>query len=270
MPTTPINGVQLYWKVTGASGDPLVLAHGSWQDHHSWDAVVPRLSQRFRVLTYDRRGHSASESIPGTVHDDVADLGALVEQLDIAPAHIAGSSSGASIVLRLAGARPDLFRTLIAHEPPLLDLIDDDPGVQHALAAVRARLDEVQGFLEADRFRAAAQCFVERVALGPGAWAQLPEAVRQRFIINAPTFRDEMRDPDMGRLDLSALQRFASPFVLTKGEASPPFFALIIEHIRQALPHADVRVFRGAGHVPHATAPGRYAQLVMDVAGATR
>lgn len=41
----------------------MVLIHGSWGDHANWQAVVPGLSESFRVLTYDRRGHSKSEKV---------------------------------------------------------------------------------------------------------------------------------------------------------------------------------------------------------------
>ncbi len=58
MPIDKINGVKLYWELTGSGGDPLVLVHGSWGDHHNWDLVTEGLSKTFRVLTYDRRGHS--------------------------------------------------------------------------------------------------------------------------------------------------------------------------------------------------------------------
>ena len=83
------------------------------------------------MLTYDRRGHSQSERLSGqgSVREDVADLAALIEDLRLAPAWVAGNSFGASITLRLAGERPDLLRGLIAHEPPLLSLLADDPIV---------------------------------------------------------------------------------------------------------------------------------------------
>ncbi|TMK54544.1 MAG: alpha/beta fold hydrolase, partial [Actinobacteria bacterium] len=55
-----VNGIELYYEVSG-SGEPLVLVHGSWGDHHNWDPVVVPLAESFRVVTYDRRGHSASE-----------------------------------------------------------------------------------------------------------------------------------------------------------------------------------------------------------------
>jgi pimeloyl-ACP methyl ester carboxylesterase len=63
MPSALINGVRLYWQLTGQGGEVVVLVHGSWIDHRNWDGIVPALGQSFRVLTYDRRGHSQSETL---------------------------------------------------------------------------------------------------------------------------------------------------------------------------------------------------------------
>lgn len=89
-----VNGVDLFYEVVG-EGEPLVLVHGSWVDHETWQRVVPRLAQSFRVLVYDRRGHSRSERPPGrrSRRQDEDDLAALIEMLG-APAHVAGNSSG--------------------------------------------------------------------------------------------------------------------------------------------------------------------------------
>lgn len=127
MPKDRINGVDLYFEISG-NGPSLVLVDGSWIDHHDWDFVVPALAAHFRVLGYDRRGHSESERLPaqGSVHEDVADLAALIELLG-APAHVAANSFGAAISLHLASSRPDLIRSLFVHEPPLFGLLQDDP-----------------------------------------------------------------------------------------------------------------------------------------------
>jgi pimeloyl-ACP methyl ester carboxylesterase len=105
MPRTRVNAVELYYEATG-DGDPLVLVHGSWGDHSNWQSVVPGLASSFRVITYDRRGHSPSERPPGQGlrREDEDDLAALIEVLDVSPAHVAGNSFGASIVLGPGGA----------------------------------------------------------------------------------------------------------------------------------------------------------------------
>lgn len=114
-----VNGVRIAFQDTG-EGEPLVLVHGSWGSHHNWDPVVPGLAEHYRVISYDRRGHSESERVTGqgTFAEDVADLAALIETLDAAPAWVVGNSAGAVITLQLAATRPDLLRGVIVHEPP--------------------------------------------------------------------------------------------------------------------------------------------------------
>ena len=114
MATTTVNGVRLFYELSGTGETPLVLVHGSWDSHQVWDSVVPRLAREFRVLAYDRRGHSQSTRTdrPYSIREEAADLAALIEERGMAPAHVAGSSSGGSVALRLAASRPDLFRSL--------------------------------------------------------------------------------------------------------------------------------------------------------------
>jgi pimeloyl-ACP methyl ester carboxylesterase len=102
MPIETINGVKLFIEESG-SGESLVLVHGSWVDHKEWPFILPALAERFRVVIYDRRGHSQSERLPtqGSIREDVADLAAIIERAG-APAHVLGISMGASISLRLA------------------------------------------------------------------------------------------------------------------------------------------------------------------------
>jgi pimeloyl-ACP methyl ester carboxylesterase len=109
VPEQRVNGAKLFYELNG-SGDPLVLVHGSWVDHKDWQLVVPHLARSFRVLTYDRRGHSLSERPlgQGSRREDEEDLAALMEALDLAPAHVAANSFGRSIaVAEKEGVRGD-------------------------------------------------------------------------------------------------------------------------------------------------------------------
>lgn len=264
MATANVNGVQLSYEFKGA-GVPLVLVHGSWVSHHSWDLVVPRLAESFRVLAYDRRGHSESErpAGQGSVREDVADLAALIEHLGLAPAWVAGNSFGASITLRLAGERPELFRGVIAHEPPLFSLLADDLGVASMLEEVGRRIRAVVERIASGDPAGAAEQFVETVALGPGTWAQLPPDFQRTFIENAPTFLDEANDPEQLAFDREWTKAFSRPVLLTTGDQSPPTFAPVVAKLADALPGAEVVRFPGAGHIPHATHPDAYVDAVV-------
>jgi pimeloyl-ACP methyl ester carboxylesterase len=267
MPSIRANGVELYYELSG-SGEPLVLVHGSWGDHHSWDPVAPALAESFQVLAYDRRGHSASErpAGQGSVFEDVDDLVALIEELGLAPAHVAGNSYGAAIVLRAATRRPDAFRSLIAHEPPLFPLLAGT-RFEPALAEVQQRVAAVVKLLEDGDHEGGARLFVETIAFGPGAWdQQLTPQMRATFIANAPTWLDETRDPDALQIELKDPARFDKPALLTSGTDSAPFFGPVVDMVAQALPRASRNTITGADHVPHLSVPTRYVELVRTFA----
>ncbi|MGJ3237073.1 MAG: alpha/beta fold hydrolase [Anaerolineae bacterium] len=265
MPTTQINETQLKYIKQG-QGDPLVLVHGSWDDHHTWDMIVPDLSQTFQVLTYDRRGHSQSErpETQDSIMDDVADLANLIEEVGLAPAHVSGQSFGGSIALRLATQRPDLFRSLHVHEPPLLDLLADDPEGQKMLQEIKGRLREVEKRLVAGDMEDGARHFVETIVFGPGAWAETPPEIRQILITNAPTFLNELRDPEAFSFDLDQLRSFPHPVLLTISAEGLPFSPIIDEKLADVLPEAEQKTFSSADHNPQTSQPEAYARTIQN------
>lgn len=265
---TVVNGVHLYWELTGSANDNLILVHGSWGDHHVWDAAVPALAKNFRVLTYDRRGHSQSERLDaqGSVTEDVLDLAGLIDELSLKPAHIAGNSFGASIVLRLAAQRPDVFAGLIAHEPPLFGLLTNELDYKEALESAQGRIEHVVQLLELGDIPTGTRDFVETIAFGPGAWEKLPAETQQTFLFNATTWLDEMRDSAALNIDLSSLHGFHPHALLTGGGQSAPFFRPVLEQIARALPHARRYTFEQAGHVPHITHSDEYVQMIQRFA----
>lgn len=260
-----LNGTPLSFETAG-DGPPLVLIHGSWGDHHNWDAVAPGLAETFRVIRYDRRGHGCSEAPPaeGSIHDDVADVAALIEKVATGPAFVVGNSFGSNVALRLSCTRPDLVKRLVAHEPPLVRLLDADPAAAELSAEFWERANAVLTRLEAGDDAGGAEQFVEQIALGPGMWSTLPDEMRQLFIRQGPTWLGEMHDPDALSIDLAELQRFDQPAMLSQGTASPPMFPAILDRLAGALPKAQRHRFDGAGHVPHVTHPADYAQTVRE------
>lgn len=245
-----VNGVDLAVEESGA-GEPLVLLHGSWVDRTGWVFVEEELAQSYHVVTYDRRGHSASPRVPGTRRDDEDDLAALIEHLGLGPAHVVGTSSGASITLGLAARRPDVVRSLCVHEPPLTGLCADDPVVR---AGVEDPVhNRVLPLIERGEDMAAAQVFINDVALGAGAWALVPPESQALMANNAATFAEEMRDPGFTTLDLTALATSTTPMSLTYGGQSPPFFEKVVDVLRTSVPQIRVTKIDGAGHSPHIT-----------------
>ena len=266
MATISVNGVELYYESTG-TGDCLVLTHGSWTDGTGWNPAVTELAERYQVVVWDRRGHSRSQTgeRPGSRAEDAADLAGLIEHVSDGSVHVAGNSYGAIVTLTLLTARPDLVATATVHEPPLWGLLEGtrDQALVDALSAADADLAIVGNLISTGDHRAAAEHFIEHVALGPGTWDQLPESFREVIEANAPTYLDELADPTALSIDTAALATTAVPLLLTHGTESPELFPAVIAELVKLVPAARVEVLEGAGHIPHATHPKEWiARLV--------
>jgi pimeloyl-ACP methyl ester carboxylesterase len=264
MPSTTslarVNGVDFHVEQSG-TGEPLILVHGGWGSTARWSLIADDLGAAFHYVAYDRRGHgnSGTSDTPPTRIDQEDDLAGLIETLDIGPAHVVGSSFGGSIALGLAARRPDLVRSVSAHEPPLVDFARDDPHVVDVVALIPELLE----LIHAGKREQAAQVFAERVAIGPGVWDVMPLEVKEAMVHNADAFAAEQLDTRWGAADLSGIE---SPVLLTKGDQSPAWFAPVIAGVHATIPQATLTTIAGAGHIPHITHPQEYVELITRFA----
>jgi pimeloyl-ACP methyl ester carboxylesterase len=256
-----VNSVKLAYDIEG-SGPPLVLVHGSWSDRHGWDGVTDGFARDFTVVRYDRRGHSESERAPGTTRDDVRDLAALIDALNVAPAHVVGSSFGGIIGFHLAASSPGLLRSLVSHEPPVTRLVPADHPARRAIDEATEGEKAVSAQIESGDHEGAARRFVDEIAFGPGTWERLPDPLRSTMVRNAMTFAEEQRDPEARWVDLEALRAFDRPVLLTQGTVGPEWYGAAIALIAEVLPRPSRHVFSGAGHMPQGTHPDEYVEAV--------
>lgn len=216
------------------------------------------------MLSYDRRGHSRSErpATQGSYDEDGDDLAALLEALDLAPAHVVTNSGGGNIALGLATRRPDVFRSLSCHEPALWGLLKDDPDSQEMRQQGARSLEAVGRRIAQGDHEGAARQFVEEVAFGPGAWDhELAPESRAISVQNAPTALDELQGPNPFNIEEEAISRLEMPVRLTNGSESPPVFPRVIDRLVELIPRVTRETIEGAAHVPQLTTPERYVEV---------
>jgi pimeloyl-ACP methyl ester carboxylesterase len=272
MASVTVNNVKLAYADVGA-GPAVVWVHGSWTNRHGADRLAARLAEQYRVITYDRRGHSESERPPGhvTVDTHATDLAGLIEHLGAAPAHLVANSFGGGVALKLAAQRPDLVASLCLHEPPVARTFAHDPEIKIGLDTEWSRIEAVIAEIEQGDPEVAARHFVEAVAMGRGAWAGLPAQTRQTFIYNAPTFLPDSTEEARGLLDTAELASISVPVLLTVGGQTPPEFAAsrVIACLAAAIPNARQHTFPDAGHVPHLTHLDELVRVVTEFLATT-
>jgi pimeloyl-ACP methyl ester carboxylesterase len=121
-------GATLYYEVRGA-GPTLLLICGGVYDAAGYAGLAERMAGEYTVVTYDRRGNSRSPltgpPAPQQIEEHGEDARRILAAVGAGPALVFGNSSGASIGLDLVARHPELVRVLVAHEPPVFDLLDD-------------------------------------------------------------------------------------------------------------------------------------------------
>jgi len=109
------NGVETAYRFDGPEKGRVVMLSNSLMSHYDmWDWTVPALTDRYRVLRYDTRGHGRSSTPPGpyaiaSLADDAA---ALLDALGIRAVHFAGLSMGGMIGQQLGARFPGKILSL--------------------------------------------------------------------------------------------------------------------------------------------------------------
>lgn len=261
-----VNGVELYYEQIG-EGERVALTHGAWTDGRAWQDVAERLTDRFELVTWDRRGHSRSQDGigPGSYLEDAHDLAALIEHLGGEPVHLVGNSSGGKVVLDLITIRPDLATSAAVHEPRVAGFLPETSGeerIANLMKAEERHLGHVVELIDSGEHRRAAQYFVDEVAVGPGAWEMFPEQLRSLLIANASTFLGESRDASP--IDVDTLTTSPVPLLISLGTESPELEVVAAKELARLLPAARVETLEGAGHIPHRTHPDVYAAMLTS------
>jgi non-heme chloroperoxidase len=127
------DSVEIFYKDWG-SGQPLVFHHGWPLSADDWDAqMMFFLSQGYRVIAHDRRGHGRStQTATGNEMDTyAADVGAVVKHLDLKGAvHIGHSTGGGEVARYVAKAEPGRVSkaVLIGAVTPIMVKSEKNPG----------------------------------------------------------------------------------------------------------------------------------------------
>jgi pimeloyl-ACP methyl ester carboxylesterase len=248
------NGLEVAYERAGA-GPPLVLVHGAVADSRMWYPQLDALADEFTVVAWDEPGAGRSSDVPldFTLDDYARCLAAVIEQVELGAVHLAGLSWGGTIALALYRDRPELVSSLI--------LADTYAGWKGSLSAeeVEMRVAGLEYLL--------ALPDEEFNPMLPGLFAGDPpaDAVPLLEAMGRDVRRETMRTSLMviAETDVSdVLPRIDVPTLLIWGEQDARSPLYVAEQFQQAIPHAELTVLAGAGHVSNLERPNEFNDAV--------
>ncbi|MCA1296249.1 alpha/beta hydrolase [Paenibacillus sp. alder61] len=115
--TLNMDGGHLFYQVSG-EGDPVVLIHGNFNDHHIWNEQADSFAAHYKLVRYDLRGYGLS-STPNTSFSNIEDLKTLIDFLKLRNVTLVGSSMGGGIATDFTLTYPHLVKNLILVAPSI-------------------------------------------------------------------------------------------------------------------------------------------------------
>ena len=127
-----VNGISMHYASYGeAEGTPVLMIHGGLAHGDIWASQVGDLSQDYRVIVADTRGHGRSTNDGSDYSIDLLakDYLGLLDSLDIDKVHLVGWSDGANIGYEISKTAPDRLASHFAHAGNVT-LAGVDPAVE--------------------------------------------------------------------------------------------------------------------------------------------
>jgi 3-oxoadipate enol-lactonase len=254
---TVANGIATHYTLDGPAEAPVVtLSHSLAASLEMWEPQLPALTQHFRVLRYDTRGHGGSEVPPGpytmsTLADDVRGL---LDALGIARTHFVGLSMGGMIGQTLALEHPEILDRLVLADtasqmPPEAGPLWDERIALVERHGMAPRVEETIERWFTPPFVTGSPDVVERIRM------LIRTTAPQGFIgcgraIQALRLADRLGEIDAPTLIIVGANDMGTPVALS-------------ELMRERIPDSELVVLESAAHISNVEQAERFTEAVV-------
>jgi pimeloyl-ACP methyl ester carboxylesterase len=251
-----IAGAQLRYRDSGV-GPAVVLVHGWTLDLDMWNPQASGLTAGFRVIRMDRRGYGLSHGRP-SLHDDVSDMVALLDRLEVQRFALVGMSQGARIALKLTHVNPERVMALILDGPPFIEAAP--PGTPPEIPYDQYRAMAVTEGMPVFR-REWRKHPLARLQTQSPEMRELLEAILERYPGNDLT---DPVPPQAFPIDVQQISRSAVPTLILSGEFDLPTRQRSAQWLAEHLDGSIRQQIPNAGHLSGLDNPAAYNRAVKD------
>lgn len=265
MPFTQTNNIQTFYEIHG-EGSSIVLIHGGLVDHRMWQPQVEPFSKKYRVITYDIRGHGQTGGSKKRVYSVqllAEDLRALLEQLQIDKPVVCGLSLGGIVAQAYAASYPADISALILCDTAVSATLTSSDKIQTYLIgwslAPSVRIMGARRFT--DYAFGLAKLMRGETWFGQNAEAQtyVQEAMRTFDTAEMAKIYDllvRFRTPELEKIKVSTL------IINGKHESRSVFRHA--EYLQKHISNTQVTTIPGAGHLSNVENPEAFNERVLS------
>ena len=245
-----------------ADGRPMLFAHGFGCDQNMWRFVVPRFSDRYRVVLFDHLGAGGSDASAydpqryATLDGYAEDVVAICRELELRDVIFVGHSVSSMIGVLAAAAAPELFARLVLIGPSPRYINDGD----YIGGFDAADIDDLLASLDSNYLGWSAA--MAPVIMGRPDEPELGEELTESFCRTDPqiaknfaraTFLSDNR-ADLARVSTPALVLQCSDDVIAPTSVG--------RYVAEQLPDATLVQLAATGHCPNLSAPTETADAI--------
>ena len=265
MPFAQTNNIQTFYEIHG-EGSPLLLIHGGLVDYRMWQRQVEPFSKKYRVITYDIRGHGqtgGSEKRVYSVQLLAEDLRALREQLQVDKPVVCGLSLGGIVAQAYAASYPADIAALILCDTAVSATLTTSDKIQTYL--IGWSLAPSVRIMGASRFTdyafGLAKLMRGETWFGQNAEAQtyVQEAMRTFDTAEMAKIYDllvRFRTPELEKIKVSTL--------IINGEHESGSVFRHAEYLQKHISNTHVATIPGAGHLSNVENPEAFNERVLS------
>ena len=256
------NGIDVHYTIDGVTNTAsdkdrpwVVLSHSLACDLSMWDNEVRLLSQHYRVMRYDTRGHGKSSAPAGPYSMDLLtdDAKALLDALGIAHCHWVGLSMGGMIGQTFALKYPGVFTSMT-----LADTTSKYPDGSGPIWEARIKLVGEQGM------QAVVQPTLERWFTAPFRAAQPALMARVAGLIgNTPVAGYSGCCAALPKINVTAqLKDIRIPTLVLCGDQDAGTPVALSEEIHRNLPGSELVIIPSASHLSNLEQPEAFGAAI--------
>jgi pimeloyl-ACP methyl ester carboxylesterase len=249
-----MGGARLRVRMAG-KGPAVLLIHGWTLDLDMWTPQFATLTNRYRLIAFDRRGFGLSTGAPGIEHD-LADIEQLLAELSLEQIAIVGMSQGARVALRWAMRFPARTTCLVLDGPPrdLLAVGRFDGEITYSVYRELVRGEGIEAFrrrwLEHPLMRLRTHDVRARTLL--------------REMVNRYPGQDLLADDTERISSVGDLSQLDLPVLIITGEHDSDARIGAGTDLARALADARLAVIPAAGHLSNLDNPGAYNAVLGE------